>query len=495
MNAFEDGEQPAGDYVSFDRRNNWGSSWTKQRFTNIVFFLLGVSISVLCVFFYGTIYGFGGHSKVPAQTYPGQIPITSASISGSSCLINWERIFVSNSYQLILFQLALSDNAQRSWVTLQLANSGFDFARTVEGLRSSTEYIFRLRGCADVGCGNFTYTQCRTGTPSVPKTPEAPTISSLTQTADKVYLSLNVTSADNGGVSISKVELRWAGLTNNWVTNTSLGCSFWQSCSNGCNCTVPVPIPFLGSETFSFRTQVSNYIGTSDLSIPTQCTIFTDSNRYPLCVVRSPPAVPLGLSTKTGVYNVSFRWNAGISVNSVPPTFFQVWLSDPWNNHQEVVRITNVTSYTYWNNTLLPDTVYKFAVQAFDDVLRAGQLSKCLVFKTLVRGACGNHQDIKALKTNWDSAPKKSNKCWKKDCEQRNTPTGEDCTEQCIERTLGFTKGCSKCWFERTTCLSDKCRCILEPTKCQSCYNELCLDSYLNCTGLPPYASPPTKLN
>jgi len=155
----------------------------------------------------------------------------------------------------------------------------------------------------------------------------------------------------------------------------------------------------------------------------------------------------------------------------------------------------NVTSNTYSNNTLLPDTVYKFAVQAFDDVLRAGKLSKCLMFQTQVRGACGNHQDIDALKAKWDSASMLSTKCWKENCKSRITPTGEECTEQCISRTLGFTKSCSKCWFERTICLTDKCRCILEPNKCQSCYNELCLDSYLNCTGLPPYASPPTKLN
>jgi len=490
MNAFEDNPPSlAGEYVSLDDKERCCTRKTQLRFKNLFWFLFGICLSGVCVLFYGTIYGFG-HSNAPPQTHPGPILIFSAPISGSSCLIEWEKIFISNKYILLLFQLEFSDNNAQNWEPLQLPNSGFDFNRTIEGLRSSSIYNFRLRGCADVGCGNFTYTQCRTKTPSIPETPGAPMISGLRRNVNAIYFSFNVTSADSGGAAITYVELRYTGMTNKLLTNTSIGCSFRETCASGCNCTVPIPMPYLGSETFSFRTQVANYVGKSGLSIPRQCIIFTDSNRNPICVLTTPPAAPVGLTHKTGVSNVSFQWTTGISVNSLPPAFFEVWLSDPWNNHQEVTKIINVNYNMYQNTTLLPDTVYKFAVRAFDDVLRAGQMSRFLVFQTPVRGACGNHQDVKVLKAQWEYASKNSSKCFVENCKY-----GEDCTEKCIQRVVGFTKRCSKCWFERTNCLVEACYCILEPKKCQSCYDELCLNSYLNCTGLPSYASPPAELN
>jgi len=480
--------------MSSGDRGRCCSLQTKQRFRNLFWFVVGICLSGVCVFLYGTIHGFGP-AKAPVQTYPGPIPITvSAPISGSSCLIKWEKTFVSNNYRLLIFELAFSDDAQ-NWEPLQLANSGFDFARTIEGLSSSSIYTFRLRGCAEVGCGNFTYKPCKTEDPSVPETPRAPTISSVTQNVDLIYISFNVTSADNGGAPITNVELRYTDMTNSWPSNSSLGCSFWKTCAWGCNCTVPIRRPFLGSETFSFLTQLSNRVGKSGWSFPIECIIFTDSNRNPMCVFTAPPAAPVGLSCKTGAFNVSIQWKTGVSVNSVTPTFFQVWLSDPWNNHQEVIRIKNVTYNMYQNNTLLPDTVYTFAVRAYDYVGRPGQMSEYLVFETPMLGACGNHQDINILKAQWDNASKYSYLCWKQDCQSRLTPAGEDCTEMCIERVLGFTNKCSKCWFERTICLADDCRCLLDPNDCQSCYDQLCLDSYLNCTGLPAYASPPAKLD
>jgi hypothetical protein len=488
MNAFEDDKSSlAGDNVSLEDQASC-SRLTKQRFINLFWFLFGICLSGACVFFYGTLHGFGS-SNTPLQTYPGPIPITVAEpISGSSCIIEWEKIHISNNYQLLLFQLELSVNAQ-NWEPLELVNKGFDFRRTIDGLQARSKYIFRLRGCADVGCGNFTYSKCKTELPSIPETPESPVILSFRYNVDMIYFTFNATSADNGGASISSVELRYNWMNNNWLSNSSLGCSFSETCAYGCNCTFPLMTPFLGSETVSFRTQVANHVGKSSWSIPTQCIIFTDTNRNPICVLTAPPAPPVGLSYKTGASNVSIQWTTGRSVNSITPLFFEVWLSDPWNNCQELTRIKNVTDNMYQNNKVLPDTVYKFAVRAFDDVGRPGQMSISLDFKTPVRGDCGNHEDVEHLKEHWDNAADYSYMCWSQNCNQN-----EECTESCIERVLEFTNGCSKCWYERTLCIIDKCHCIRQPNKCQSCYDQYCLDSYLNCTGLPLYASPPAKI-
>lgn len=494
MNAFED-DRPslAGDYVSLEDREICCTLQSKLRIKNLLSFLFGICLSVLCVFLYGTVHGFGC-SSAPVQTYPGPIKFTiSAPISGSSCIVWWEKIYISNNYKLLLFQLAFSDNAQ-NWEPLQLENAGFDFTRTIKGLRSNSTYIFRLRACAAVGCGNFTYTQCKTKLPSIPEIPKGPMIISATLDVEDIYLSFNVTSADNGGASIKNVDLWYTEVTNSRLSNTSLGCSFSTQCVNGCNCTVRIPISFVGSETFSFSTQVSNFVGKSNWSIPTQCTIFTDSTQNPICVITAPPAAPKGLSYGAEASNITIKWTNGISVNSDTPVFFEVWLSDPWNERQELIKISNITYNIYQNNTMLPDTGYKVAVRAFDNVGRPGHMSRSLVFATPISGACGNHQDVKVLKAQWENASKNSYICWVQYCNSRVTPAGEDCTERCIERELGFTNSCSKCWFDRTVCLIDDCHCVLYPNKCQTCYDEVCLYSYLNCSGLPSYASPPVKL-
>jgi len=498
MNAFENSKRSLSEDYCDSPSVPSGSGETyctlqaKQRFWNLFWFLFGMCLSGICIFWYGTTNGFGP-SNAPVQIYPGQIPITvSEPISGSCCLIEWEKIFFSNNYKLLLFELALYD--AQDWEPLQLANSGFDFTRKIEGLSSSSTYRFRLRGCAEVGCGNFTYTHCRTEDPSVPETPTAPMISSVRLTVDVVYFSFNVTSADNGGSTISNVELRWADTLNYWQSNSSLGCSFRKDCAQGCNCTIPIRTPFLDSETFFFGTQVSNRVGESLWSVRTECVIFTGSNSSPMCVLTAPPAAPVGLSYHTGASNVSIQWTTGISVNSAVPSFFEVWLSDPWTNHQEVIRIINVTNHMYQNHTLLPDTVYKFAVRAYDDVGRPGEISKWLLLETPIRGACGNDYDINVLKSRFDKASQYSYMCWK-ECQSSITPEGEACTMECIQRILGFTDICSKCWVERTICSATDCRCILNPNDCQTCYDELCLESYMNCTGLPAYASPPAELD
>lgn len=494
MNAFEDDKPSlAGDYVSLEDREICCTLQSKRRVKNLLSFLFGICVSVLCVFFYGTVYGFGCSSG-PVQTYPGPIQITvSKPISGSSCIIWWEKIYISNNYKLLLFQLAFSDDAQ-NWEPLPLENAGFDFNRTIEGLRSSSTYIFRLRACAAVGCGNFTYTQCKTKRPSIPETPRAPMATSTILDDEEMYISFDVTSADNGGASITNVELWWTEVTDTRLSNTSLGCSFSRPCASGCNCTVRISMPFVGSETFSFSTQVSNFVGTSNWSVPTQCTIFTDSTQNPICVITAPPAAPERLSYEAESSNVTIKWTNGISVNSDTPVFFEVWLSDPWNERQELIKIRNITYNMYQNNTMLPDTVYKFAVRAFDSVGRPGQMSKSLVFETPICGNCGNHQDVKVLKAQWENASWWSYLCWVQNCNSRVTTDGEHCTELCIERELGFTNSCSKCWFDRTVCLIDDCHCLIYPKKCQTCYNEVCLHTYLNCSGLPSYASPPAKL-
>lgn len=496
MNAFED-DQPSltGEYVSSGDRERCCSLKAQRRFRNLFWFLFGICLSGVFVFFYGNVIGFSS-SNAPVQTYPGPIPITlSEPISGSSCLIKWEKTFFSNNYKLLIFELALSDDAQKNWEPLQLANSGFDFTRKIEGLSSSYTYKFRLRGCAEVGCGNFTYTHCRTEDPSVPETPRAPIISSVRQNVDMAYFSINVTSADNGGAAITQVELRHTDTTSYSLSNSSLGCSFGNNCVHGCNCTLSIRMPYLDSKSFSFSTQVSNHVGKSGWSVPTECIIFTNPNRNPMCVLTSPPAAPVGLSWKTEVSNLSIQWETAISVNSATPSFFEVWLSDPWNNREEVIRIINVTDNIYQNNTLLPDTVYEFAVRAYDNIGRPGNMSKYLVFGTSIRGNCGNHQDVNVLKAQFDKASKYSYICWEGSCQSSVTPEGQDCTEECINSMLGFTTICSKCWFERTVCLADACSCKTNPEDCQRCYNNLCLDSFLNCTGLPAYASPPAKLD
>ena len=140
---------------------------------------------------------------------------------------------------------------------------------------------------------------------------------------------------------------------------------------------------------------------------------------------------------------------------------------------------------------LMPDTTYQMRVRA-RNTIGWSSWSNQGALKPAKAGACGDSSNLAIWKSHLKTLKADLTDAMIKCLLSRHL---EECATGKLVAALGFSQGCSQCWAQDAVCSKAHCHmCILHPhgDACANCAIAHCQPALLTCSGVPPWAFPPT---
>jgi hypothetical protein len=168
---------------------------------------------------------------------------------------------------------------------------------------------------------------------------------------------------------------------------------------------------------------------------------------------------------------------------------------DDWFTHRSEFKTAYAGAANDFTLTnLLPGQPIQVRLNVNTHVLPGSKMktSKTITLNTLNASYCGNPKDLTVLRNaSHNDMPDKLQNC-----------AFASNMVNCIEESLGFTAGCSKCFAGENSCIITNCVdknkfvCLTAPKsiECKTCINDYCMGPTAKCAGIPLWALNQTSL-
>eukprot|EP00038_Savillea_parva_P021965 m.36432 g.36432 ORF g.36432 m.36432 type:complete len:722 (-) comp5409_c0_seq1:343-2508(-) len=335
-------------------------------------------------------------------------------------------------------------------------------------------------------------------TPRVPAQPTNLTLDNVTASSVAVQWA---PPTDDGGAMVTKYELEFARTNVHAHAHAATtvgndgrsgdGGGNWTLVETGYSLAANVS-RLLGGSAYCFRVRATNNAGAGPWSHNKTTHAVAQSDATTNCITTKPSGLPDApvidaLPVRTSSTSITVKWSVP-NAHGSPITNYTLQHNDWWTD-AGMQTVYNGSDHVFTANvSLLPATVYTFRVRASSSV-GTSTWSAAVNFSTDQAGYCGNPDDVAAYKRTKTTMKHDIQMCMI-GCILK----GEDCVNDCINKSVGLSKPCADCWYHEGACTLKNCKmCATNPggQPCADCSRKACFPACVECSGVPQEFFPP----